>query len=110
MLPTFPALDANWRQTLRAQTRSVVFCWASWSPPDKALADVLARVAPDYAAQFAFFTADVDEESLIPVFTATAVYTTPKLMLFERDVAVKQNIGFVQEETLRALFDAWLQA
>ena len=105
----FEALDANWRKTLRGQTRSLVFWWAIWSRPDEALANVLARVMPDYAGQFAFSTADVEQESLIPIFTEMKVFTTPQLVMFERSILVNHCVGHVNEENLRVWLDAWLQ-
>ena len=108
-LEPFEALDANWRETLRGQTRSLVFWWASWSPPDEALANVLARVVPDYVEQFAFFTADVEEESLIPMFMEMKAFTTPQLVLFEGDTLVNHCVGYANEEDLRAWLGGWLQ-
>ena len=108
-LEPFESLDANWRETLRSQRCSVVFWWAVWSTPDKMFASVIARVVPDYTDRFAFFTAHVEEESLIPMFTELPIYTTPTLVMFENDVEVKRTIGSVKEDALRSLFDAWLQ-
>ena len=109
MLSQFPALDANWRQTLRAQTRSVVFCWAVWSVVHKYYAPVLARVAPDYNGQIAFFTADVDAEYLADFCQETAIVTIPTLLMWQADTKTDSIIGYTKEETLRAQFYAWLQ-
>ena len=110
MLPQFPALDANWRETLHAQMRSVVFCWASWSVVHKYYAPIVARVMPHYEAQIAVFTADVDDELLALFCEQTKVATVPLLLLWQESEQMDWLMGYMSEDALRARLDAWLQA
>ena len=109
MLPQYPALDAHWQNTLQQQPRALVFCWAAWSPPGKMFAPVLARVLPEFEAQFAFFTADIDEEVLVPFYAEMEVMTTPQLVLLHQGVRVASSIGYTADDALRARLDLWLQ-
>ena len=106
MLPQFPALSANWREELARHDRALVFCWATWSPPDFAFAPVLARVVPDLK-KCAFFTADLDEGDLVPFFYEAGVLTNPHLVLWQNGTVVERSIGYTQEDKLRERFQSW---
>lgn len=109
MLPQIPDLDENWRETLRLEARAVVFCWAVWNPMDKIYGANLERVVPDYKGRFAFFTADLDDDTLVPFFTGLNAVSCPLLLLLTQGVEVDRNYGYMSEPALRAHLDAWLQ-
>ncbi|BCM92782.1 hypothetical protein IAD21_04664 [Abditibacteriota bacterium] len=106
MLSQFPALHANWQEELAGNRRAIIFCWASWSPPDFMFSPVLARVVPDLK-ECAFFTADLDEGDLVPFLLEAEVMTNPHVLLWENGTVRERIIGFMKEENLRGLFAEW---
>ena len=108
MTSTLPALGADWQQTLSAHSRAVVFFWASWSPPDRMFLPVLQRVAPEFAVPLAFYTADLDEEELVPLFAQAGVMTSPQLVLFHNGQPRERTIGYLEEAALRQKLRDWL--
>ena len=91
------------------QPRAIVYCWAIWSVVDNTFAPIVARVAPDYQGQLAFFTVDVDDIGLSSFTTEVRLATVPTLILCESGIATDRIVGFAKEDVLRARLDAWLQ-
>ncbi len=106
MLSQFPALHENWREELGQHPRSIIFCWAAWSQYDFMFSPVLARVMPDLE-ECAFFTADLDEQVLWPLFVESHVMTIPCLLLWKNGMVVERSVGYMGDESLRERLKTW---
>ncbi len=69
---------------------------------------VLKRVAPGFEDQIAFFSADLDDESVLQLLVEAAVATNPTLLFCQHAQPRERTTGYVNEAALRQKLREWL--
>ena len=100
--------DATFDTDVLASTTPVLVEFgASWCPPCRMLAPILAEIADERSEHLQLLTLDVDAN---PVTQGKyRVMSLPTLLLFINGAPVRQTIGFLSKGRLLAFIDEALQ-
>lgn len=94
--------DANFDAEVLASSQPVlVDFWATWCPPCRALAPVVAELARQYAGQVKMAQLNIDEFPRVP--TQLEVRSVPTLLLFKDGRVIGQLVGAVNKPKIEEL-------
>jgi len=104
---------AAWHSEIIHHERAVVFFFATWSPPDKMLGQLLEKIIPDFEDKLKFFSVDIDEinwenePDIQALLGMLRLYTTPLLSLVKHGEVITDSIGYRSETDLREMLSTW---
>ena len=85
-------------EVLKSDKPVLVDFWATWCPPCRRLAPVVAKLAEEKADTLKVGKVDVDDQQELAA--QFGIMSIPTLILFKDGKAVKQTVGFQPEEAL----------
>ena len=85
-------------EVLKSDKPVLVDFWATWCPPCRRLAPVVAKLAEERADTLKVGKVDVDDQQELAA--EFQIMSIPTLILFKDGKAVKQTMGFQPEEAL----------
>lgn len=72
-----------------------------WSEPCVSMADLMARLATEFAGQFIFTKVDIDEQPVLR--DKYKIENIPTLLVFREGQVTRQEIGQLNEQEIRSL-------
>ena len=85
-------------EVLKSDKPVLVDFWATWCPPCRRLAPVVAKLAEERVDTLKVGKVDVDDQQELAA--EFQIMSIPTLILFKDGKAVKQTMGFQPEESL----------
>jgi thioredoxin 1 len=100
--PLATLTDANFdAEVIRSSQPVLVDFWATWCPPCRALAPIVAELAKEYAGKVKMGKLNIDDCPGVP--TRFDVRSIPTLLLFKDGKVIGQIVGAVAKLKIDAL-------
>lgn len=98
---------ANWAEEVEKASEPVLVDFgASWCPPCRLLAPIIAELATEYSGTVKVGAVDVDVEQQIAA--QYGIMGLPTLLLFKQGQPVDRIVGFTPKKELKSRIDAQL--
>ena len=95
----FEVTDANFdEEVLKSETPVMVYFWAAWCGPCRALAPLVDELATSYAGKLRVAKMDVDKNAATP--NRYNVRGIPTLLIFKAGKLQEQIVGYVPKDTI----------
>ena len=88
-------------EVLRSDKPVLVDFWATWCPPCRMLAPIIAQIAEERAGEIKVGKVDVDEEPELAVQYGIA--SIPTLLVFKNGEKVNGSVGAIPKDAIEQL-------
>ena len=96
----------NWKSFLESKQPALVDFWAEWCGPCRAIASTFEKLAHQYAKEFVFAKANVDE--MPELAEQFGIRSIPTLLLFKGGTIAECIVGTRSFEELSRMLEAHL--
>lgn len=107
---TTPVSAAEFADVIAAHPVVVFHVWAVWDRYDREMDARLQELRPEYQERIAFYSLDVDEAALGPLYREVNLLNVPGILCYANGSFHETIHGLWPTDRLRSKFEDWLAA